>query len=238
MQLGPVGVGIFLGGVGSGQGEGVVAELLRRLSEFGGADGLAHGRVGIIGAAGPFEGVAAFTRAVCHLACCTGGAADSLVEIEMGFKLVIGDAPILHIQIIGNEVGTISVFVMAAHFEVRRQGPPKLAIPVDARAAKPHTGQERPEPAHRQRLLAGVVAEGQGLFAGVDHMRVVHRIFQFVMFLGGGKIIGVVAIGSAFQHHTAFAGMGKFICSCQTRPTGPDDDHICFCQPPCHDLPF
>ena len=96
----------------------MIAELLGRLAEFGGADGLAHGRVGIIGAAGPFEGVAAFTRAVCHLARCTGGAADLLVKIEMRLKLVIGDAPILHIQIIGNEVGTIAVFIMAAHFEV------------------------------------------------------------------------------------------------------------------------
>ena len=118
MQLGPVGVGIFLGGVGGGQGERVIAELLRRLSEFGRADGLAHGWVGIIGAARPFEGVAAFTRAVGHLACCAGGAADLLVEIEMRLKLVISDAPILHIQVIGNEVGPIAVFVMAAHFEV------------------------------------------------------------------------------------------------------------------------
>src|SRR5258708_2326014 len=90
-----------------------------------------------------------------------------LVVIRL--ELVVGDAPVLDGHILGDVLLAVAFLVEAAHLELHVGPAPGVAAPVHARAADDVPGQERPEPAHRQRFLRHVVAPRDSFLLRVTH---------------------------------------------------------------------
>jgi len=77
----------------------------------------------------------------------------------MRLEIVEGDAPILNCHVRGQKFRAIALRQVAAHREVGRQETPCLGVPMHAGAAGAVAEHESAPSPHRQRGLAGVVAE-------------------------------------------------------------------------------
>ena len=97
-------------------------------------------------------------------------------------------------------------------------------------AADDFAGQERAEPAHRQRLLLRVVAHGDGVARGILHQVVAHDITQLVADIGQRVIVLAGAHGAAFERDHLQPGLGQFLRQNAAGPAQPYDDDVDFLE--------
>jgi hypothetical protein len=103
---------------------------------------------------------------------------------------------------------------------------PGVAAPVHAGSADHFAGQERAEPAHRQRLLLRAVAHGDGVARGVLHQVVAHDIAQFVADIGQRVVVLARTRGAALECYHLQASFRQFLGENAAGPAQPDDDDI------------
>ena len=142
--------------------ERMAPELGCRLAEQGRPIGLRHRRRRVFVRARALERIAAGLDLAVQIARLAAGAAQLVELIVEGLELVVGDAPVLHRQlVVGDRLLPVALLVVAPGQEIRGQEPPDLAVPVHSAAAHPGAEQEGTQVPHRQRLLVDVVADGQ-----------------------------------------------------------------------------
>jgi hypothetical protein len=105
---------------------------------------------------------------------------------------------------------------------------------VHTRAADAFARQERSEPAHRQRLLRGIVADRERVFLRIHHEVVVHHVAQLVAHGGHGKIGLGAAHAAALQGNDLQAGGTQFLREYPARPAQSRDNDIDLFQPGRH----
>jgi hypothetical protein len=113
-----------------------------------------------------------------------------------------------------------------------------MTAPVHAGAADNLTRQERAEATHRQCLLRGIVADGDGVARGVLHQVMTHDVAQFVANVGQRIIIFARTRCAALKRDHLQAGFRQFLGENAAGPAQPDDDDIDFLEFGGHGLPL
>src|SRR5262249_11545739 len=101
----------------------------------------------------PFEYVAAIDLLAAQIAGLAGHAEQLLEAVVIGLELVVGDREVLDRHLGGNGGLAVTASEMSARVVIGRQEAPGDAVPVRAGTADADAGEERSEPADRQRGL-------------------------------------------------------------------------------------
>ena len=228
-------IGVDLARIGRGTCEGVVAEVLARLFHDRAGHGLRQRLVRIFVGARPLEHVAARNLRAAQVAGLAGDAADLLEVIVIRLEFVVADGEILDRHLGGNGVAAVTLAEMRLQFVVRRQDPPRQAVPVRARAAKPGAGQERAEPSDRQRRFRRRMPEGNRLLLRILEQLLAHGIFEIVAHVRQREVLGGHPLGAAFETNNSKSGLGEFAGHDAAGPTDTDHHRIDFLEHGCHD---
>ena len=129
----------------------------------------------------------------------------------IGLKLGVSDAPILDRHVIGDEFLAVSLLVIGADLEFHVGPAPGMTAPVHAGTADHLTRQERAEATHRQCLLRGIVAHGEGVARGILHQVMAHDIAQFVANVGQRIVVRAGARCAALECDHLQAGFRQFL---------------------------
>src|SRR6185295_284201 len=182
--LRPVGVGIGARRIRRRAREWVIAELAGGLGEHHARQDRRQWGERIVARARRLERVAARLDLALDVAGLAGHGGGVFEPVVIGLELVVGDAPILDRHVVGKEFLAVTLLVHGADLELHVGPAPGVAAPVVARAADAFARQERPEPAHRQRLLRDAVADGERVARRVLHQLVADHVAQLVADIG------------------------------------------------------
>ena len=221
-------IGVGLRGVRRRPRKWMIASVARGVGEHFARQNRRQRRQGIVAGARCLERIASredFSGEIAGLAGNRSGVLELLViRLELG----IGDAPILNRHVVGNEFFAVALFVSRANLEFHVGPAPGVAAPVHAGSAHHFAGQERAEPAHRQRVLLRIVAHGNGVARGVLHQVVAHDIAQLVADVGQRIVILAGPQASALERDHLQAGFGQLLGQNAAGPAQPDDDDVDF----------
>ena len=208
----------------------MVAELARRLAEHLARENLGERRQRIFAGARRLEGIAARLDLAAQIAGLAGDRRRVFELVVIGLELVIGDAPVLDRHVLGNEALAVALLVERAHLELHVGPAPGVAAPVHARAADALARQERAEAAHRQRLLRGIVADGQRVALGIHHQFLTHHVAQLVTDVGQRVVGAAGAHLAALERDDLEAGVRELLRQNAAGPAEPDDGDVDFFQ--------
>ncbi len=179
-ELNAVRIGVGAAHVGGGARKRMISELLRRLREHFAGEARLERRVRILARARPLEGIASLHNPAGDVARLPGDARHILELVVVRFELGITHRPVGQLHVRRDEGFAISLFHAGTQCVVMRRKAIGLSVPVHAGAAHAFARQEGAEPAHRQRLLARLVAERQGIAADIHEQLIADGITQLV----------------------------------------------------------
>src|SRR6202022_753916 len=184
----------------------------------------------IVAYARRFERIAAGLELPADIAGLAGDRRGIFKLVVIGFELGVSNAPVLDRHVVGDEFLAVALFVIGANFEFQFGPAPGGPAPVPAGAPPPPAGQERAEPAHRQRLLLRIVAYGDGVTRGVLHQIVSHDITQLVADIGQRMVALAGTRGAALKCYDLKASLSQFLGKNPAGPAEPNDDDIDFSE--------
>ena len=159
----------------------MIAEALRRRLHDRAGHALRQRLVGIFVLARALEHVAARDLLAAQVAGLAGHAAQLLEAVVVRLELVVGDR-----EILDRHLGRNGVLAVALGRDgcaaCGRLGRSRQVTPFQCAPAPPTpgAGQERAEPADRQRRLRRRMAQRHGLHLGVLEQLLAHRVFEIV----------------------------------------------------------
>ena len=219
-------IGIGLRGISRRPRERMIAGIARRVGEHFARQNRRQRRQWIVAYARRFERIAAGLELPADIARLAGDRRGIFKLVVIGFELGVSNAPVLDRHVVGDEFLAVALFVIGANLEFHVGPAPGVTAPVHAGATHHLAGQERAEPAHRQRLLLRIVAYGDGVTRGVLHQVVAHDIAQLVADIGQRIVVLARTRGAAFKGDHLQAGFRQFLGENAAGPAQPNDDDI------------
>jgi hypothetical protein len=219
-------VGIGLRGVRRRPRERMIAGIARCIGEHFTRQNRRQRRQRIVAGARRLERIAACLDPATDIAGLAGDRRGIFELVVIGLELGVADAPVLDRHVVGDELLAIAVLIIGADLEFHVGPAPGVAAPVHAGTADDFTGQERPEPAHRQRLLLRIVAHGDGVARGVLHQIVSHDITQLVADIGQRIVALARTRRAALKGYDFQAGFSEFLGKNPAGPAEPNNDDI------------
>src|SRR5665213_3934198 len=142
----------------------------------------------------------------------------------MRLKVLIGDAPILDRHVLWDERRAVTLGEMRLEYEIARQEPPRLGVPMHTAAADAVRRHERAPGADRQRCLVHLVAERESRLIRTQEQFVADMIAQFILRVGSREIGRRVAPWTALDGDDVEPLVGQFVGEDTAGPAKADDD--------------
>src|SRR5262245_35501738 len=233
-ELRPIRIGIGARSIRGRARERVIAKVARGLVEHLAAQNRRQRRQRIVACPRRFERIPAGLDLALDVAGFAGDRGGMLELVVVGLELVVGDAPVLDRHVRGDEILAVALLVHGADFELHVGPAPGVAAPMHARAADHLARQERPEAAHRQRLLRRVVADRQRVARRVLHQVVANDVTQLVANAGDGVILLGCAHIAALERDDLEPGFSELLGQNAAGPAETDDHDIDVVELRCH----
>src|SRR3984893_17116819 len=130
----------------------MIAGIARRIGEHLARQDRRQRRQRIVAGSRRLERIAAGLDLTAGVTSLAGDRRGIFKLVVIGLELGVADAPVLDRHVVGNGVLAVALFVVGADLELHVGPAPGVTAPVHAGAAHYFAGQERAEPADRQRF--------------------------------------------------------------------------------------